>query len=118
MNHRSHHRTARIRTASVARHSHAISFSALGFSNIVLAVAGVLLLLYYVMQVNVLAAATWQVRDARTRLAGLREDRDSIAAQTAELDDRDVLNALAVQAGLVPAGTVVYLVEPGAVAAR
>ena len=83
-----------------------------------LAVAGMLLLLYYVMQVNVLAAATWQVRDARDHLAGLREDRDSIAAQTAELDDRDVLNALAVEAGLVPADTVVYLVEPGAVAAR
>jgi len=90
----------------------------LGITNLGLAVAAALLLLYYVMQVNVLAAATWEVRDARQQLAALREDRDTIAAHIAELDDRSVLQELADAAGLVPAGTVVYLVEPGAVAAR
>ena len=111
-------RKNRIRTTYIPHSSRAVSFTMLGLTNAVLAVAAALLLLYYVMQVNVLAAATWEVRDASARLAALREDRDTIAAHIAELDDRSVLQELADAAGLVPAGTVVYLVEPGAVAAR
>lgn len=111
-------RTARIRTAPVPRTARSISFTMLGLTNAMLAVAAAILLLYYVMQVNVLAAVTWEVRDARVRLAALREDRDTIAAHIAELDDRSVLQELADAAGLIPAGSVVYLVEPGAVAAR
>jgi cell division protein FtsB len=94
-----------------------VSIGHAGWLNLGLAIVAVVTLMYYVMQVNVLAASAWQLKDARERLATLREDRDALIAQGAELDDRPVLEALARNSGFVPADTVVYLVEPSAVAA-
>lgn len=94
-----------------------IAIGRAGWMNLALAIVGLLLLLYYVMQVNVLAASAWQLKDARQRLATLREGRDALIAQAAQLDDRPVLEELARSSGLVPAENVVYLVQPSAVAA-
>jgi hypothetical protein len=89
-----------------------------GLANIGIAAVALLCLLYYVVQVNSMASQTWRIGDARARLASLRAERDTIVARQSELDDRTVLMGLAAQSGMVPSGTVVYLVQDSAVAAR
>lgn len=85
--------------------------------NSVVAIATLALLLYYVMQINIVTASTWRLQDARDRLAAVREERDALVARLAKLDDRTVLQELAEASGLVPTQSVVYLVEDNAVAA-
>jgi hypothetical protein len=83
-----------------------------------LAAASLALLISYVIQTNLLAAQTWNAGDAHDRLTAVLEQRNSLIAQEAELDDRSVLEVLAHQQGLVPAGTVAYIIQDTAVAAR
>ena len=91
-----------------------------GFSfswlNIGLAAIALALLLCYVMQTNMLAAQTWKINKAQDSLASILEERNSLVAQQSELDDRQVLQDLAVKEGFEPAGAVVYLVQDTAVA--
>lgn len=86
--------------------------------NILLAGASLALLFYYVVQNNAMAVQVWRTRDAQERLTSLRDDRNSLVAQQAALDDRQQLMILAQSAGMVPSGAVVYLVQAKAVAAR
>jgi hypothetical protein len=86
--------------------------------NLGLAIVTLALLGYYVVQVNAMAAQAWTLTDANNRLSALQDERNSLVAHRASLDDRDTLVGAANQAGLVPAGPVVYLVHDHAVAAR
>lgn len=86
--------------------------------NIALALASVSMLLYYVMQNNSMAVQVWRARDAQEQLTTLRDERNRIVGRQAALDDREQLMTLARSAGMVPAGTVVYLVQERPVAAR
>lgn len=92
--------------------------SSLQWVNVGLAIAALSLLLYYVVQVNAMAAQTWKLTAANEQLAALQEERNTLVAQRASLDDHDTLSTVATAAGLVPAGTVVYLVQDHSVAAR
>lgn len=85
-------------------------------ANRILLVAVVVLLLYYVVQANTLAADTWRLRAAQDQLSSLRSTRDGIVAQQGQLSDRSVLTQLAAQQGMVPAGTVAYLIQSSDVA--
>jgi hypothetical protein len=85
--------------------------------NIGLAIVALVVLMYYVMQVNMLAATAWQVKDARVRLGALTDEHSALVARVAELEDRAVLQTLARDSGFVPADAVVYLIEPSTVAA-
>jgi hypothetical protein len=89
----------------------------IGQVNMTLAVAVGALLLYYVVQVNSIAATTWKLRDARDQLSVVREERNTLVARVGELDDRTVLQALAERQGLVPADGVVYIVQSSTMAA-
>jgi cell division protein FtsB len=86
--------------------------------NVVLGGISLLLIGYYVVQNNDMAVQVWRARDAQTQLSELREERNELVANRASLDDRQQLTSLAVSAGMVPAGTVVYLVQDQPVAVR
>ncbi len=114
----------------VNRHSHALEFPHVAAPqsrvaaavhirplHVGLAIAAALLLVYYVVQANVIAADTWRLRDAQDQLRTLSSARDGLIADEAKLDDRTVLQALAQAQGMVPAGAVTYLIQPADVAA-
>lgn len=86
--------------------------------NLGLAATSLALLIAYAVQTNLLATQTWSTRDAHDRLAVVSEQRNALIAQEAALDDRSVLETLAHEQGLVPAGTVAYIIQDTAVAAR
>lgn len=92
--------------------------SRLAMFNVVLGGISLLLIGYYVVQNNDMAVQVWRARDAQTQLSELREERNELVANRASLDDRQQLTSLAVSAGMVPAGTVVYLVQDQPVAVR
>lgn len=107
-----------VNTAAARSVQAPFGLGAVAWSNLGLAFAALLLLMYYVMQVNMLAASTWRLKDMRSQLSALRQERTTLVAQVAELADRPILEALARNSGFVPADAVVYLVQPSAVAAR
>ncbi len=84
---------------------------------IFLALVAALCLVYYVVQANLLAADTWRLKAAQDQLASLKTDRDGLAADQAQLDDRTFLESLAKEQGLVPVEHTAYLVQEDAVAA-
>lgn len=88
--------------------------------NIGLTVAALALVVYYVIQMNGLAAQTWRIQDAQDRLAALRDAKNGLVAQRAEFDDREQLVLVAQRAGMVPVAmnTVVYLTQDRPVAVR
>ena len=109
-----HHRTPPIEQLPLARRLP----SRANQLNMVLAGVVLSLLFYYVVQNNAMAVQVWRTRDAQERLTALRDDRNGLVARQAALDDRQQLMTLAQRAGMVPAGTLVYLVEVPPVAAR
>jgi len=86
--------------------------------NMMFIAVAVACLLYYVVAANGLAAQAWRATDAQDRLTTLLEQRNTLVAQQSALEDRSVLTSLAMEAGMVPAGSVVYLVQNQPVAAR
>lgn len=115
------HHTAHIRTAhapALRRDASVATLADIGWLNLGLGVLALLLLMYYVMQANLATASAWELKEARSELAAAQESRDALVARQATLDDRQTLLDLAAAQGLVPAGAVVYLVQPDAVAAR
>lgn len=84
----------------------------------VLAAMALALLAFYVVQVNASSAVAWRLTAAQSRLAEVRETRSALVAQQSQLDDRQTLLDLAASQGMVPASSVVYLVQPNPVAAR
>ncbi|HUO75576.1 MAG TPA: hypothetical protein VMU12_01490 [Candidatus Paceibacterota bacterium] len=85
---------------------------------IVFGVVALFLLVYYVVQANMLAADTWRLKTAQDQLISQKSARDDLTARQAQLDDRTVLQTLATAQGMVPAEHTVYLVQSDAVAAR
>lgn len=81
-----------------------------------LAVVSLMLLVYYVVQVNFLAAANWRLKDEAAQLTAARQERDALIAQQSAQDNRTVLENLASTYGLVPVGAVSYIVQHDAVA--
>jgi hypothetical protein len=106
-----HVRPIRINHATEAVHS------SLPTLNIALLFVALGLIVYYVVTVNTLASDAWRLRDSQSRLSSVRQDRDGLVAQEAQLEDRTVLQQLVTAAGMVPAGTVSYVMESSNVAA-
>jgi hypothetical protein len=109
MTHRPVHQTAVM---------HAPSTTAIAWLNLALIAVAVASLLSYVVAANGLAAQAWRFSDAQDEIVGLLDTRNGLVAQQSALEDRTVLSALAADAGMVPAGSVVYLVQDKPVAAR
>ena len=98
--------------------AHAPTITSVVWLNLALIAIAVAGLVSYVVAANALAAQAWQSADAHEELTALLDARNGLVAQQSTLEDRAVLSALAAQAGMVPAGAVVYLVEDEPVAAR
>ncbi len=119
MNHIKRITTGVVQQQNVTAHSSkgaSFNFWALGKLNIGLGVFGLGLLLGFVIQTNMLASQTWQMRQAQDDLSVNLEQRNTLVAQQSQFDDRSVLQDLATKQGLVPAGAVVYLVPDSSVA--
>lgn len=101
-----------------SRTTHAHALPVITRPIILMGFVAALLLVYYVVQANLLAATTWRLKAAQDRVASLKADRDDMTAQAAQLDDRTVLQALADRQGMVPAEHTAYIVQSDAVAAR
>ena len=105
--------------------SHALPFTppahrALGIRNFNIALMAIILaaLVFYVIAANGLSSQAWKTSHAQDQLTGVMEQRNGILEQQAALSDREKLTQLVASIGFVPAGTVVYLMQEGAVAAR
>ena len=90
--------------------------SLFGGANGILGVVVVSLLVYYVVQANMLAADTWRLRTMQDELTRVRDVRAQLVAQQSQLEDRTVLTQSAVAAGMVPAGTIASLTQTANVA--
>lgn len=110
--------TPRITTTILPTPTSVYPISRLGLVNIVLLAALAVSLVWYLAQVNSIASAGWHIRDLQLQLTDLQSTRDTLIADAARFDDQQVLEQLAQHAGLVPAGSVAYLIQPQPVAAR
>lgn len=85
-------------------------------TNAMLALGALGLLVFYVVQVNLGAAASWRLKDAQSRFTAVRQEHDTLVAQQVGQEDRTVLQGVAKTYGLVPADAVTYIIEHDAVA--
>lgn len=98
-------------------HAHALHrTSPFAFLNAALAVAAVALLVYYVVQANAIAAATWQMTQMSDRASALQDRHNASTAERAALLDRASLETFAAAHGLVPAQQISYIVPSSDVA--
>ena len=81
-------------------------------TNILLLVAALALLAYYVVQANTLAAMQYDIVASGDDIADLREQHHSIGAKVADLEHSDAIAAYALSAGMVVASDASYVSIP------
>ncbi len=84
---------------------------------IILLIAG-LLVVYYVVQANIIAASSYKVSLLNQKLESLNEVRSSLAAQKSAMEDPAKVLEFALSHNMVEAKNAVYLFENGNVALR
>jgi len=82
---------------------------------ILLGVVG-LLLSFYIVQANMIAADKLKIKTLNERLTSINESKTSLAAEVSELDDPSELMEFAKENGMVQASKVTYIFENGNVA--
>lgn len=87
-------------------------------SNVILIAVFGLLLSFYIIQANMIAADKYQVKFLNEKLTSLNEVRTSLAAQRSETEDPSELMEFARAQGMVEAKNVTYIFENGNVALR
>lgn len=85
-------------------------------SNVILLGVLGLLLSFYIIQANMIAADRYQVKILNEKLASLNEVRTSLDAQRNDLEDPSELMEFAKARGMVEAKDVSYIFENGNVA--
>jgi cell division protein FtsL len=86
-------------------------------NTIILLVAG-LLMVYYVIQANMIAAGNYKIKLLNQKLESLNEVRSSLAAQESSIEDPAKVLDFALSHGMVEAKNAVYIFENGNVALR
>ena len=84
-------------------------------NTVILLIAG-LLMVYYVVQANVIAASNYKTSSLNQKLESLNETRSSLAAQKTSMEDSAKVLDFALSQNMVEAKNVVYLFENGDVA--
>ncbi len=84
-------------------------------NTIILLIAG-LLIIYYVVQANIIAASNYKVSMLNQKLETLNEVRSSLAAQKSSMEDPARILDFALSQNMVEAKNPVYLFENGNVA--
>ncbi len=97
---------------------HGVRSNVLGLVNATLMIGTLILVGAYVVLANSASVNTWKVADANTRISQLSDERNTIIAQQASIEDRAQLLVLAEREGMVPANSLVYILEERSVAAR
>lgn len=87
-------------------------------SNVILIAVFGLLLSFYIIQANMIAADKYQVKFLNEKLTSLNEVRTSLAAQRSETEDPSELMEFARAKGMVEAKNITYIFENGNVALR
>ena len=84
---------------------------------IILLIAG-LLMIYYVVQANTIAAGNYKINLLNQKLESLNEVRSSLAAQKSSMEDPAKILEYALSQNMAEAKNAVYLFENGDVALR
>ena len=84
-------------------------------NTIVLLIAG-LLVVYYVVQANIIAASSYKISMLNQKLESLNEVRSSLAAQKSSMEDPARILNFALSQNMVEAKNATYLFESGNVA--
>lgn len=79
-------------------------------NTIIMLIAG-LLMVYYVVQANVIAAGNYKISLLNQELESLNETRSSLAAQKSLMEDPEKVLNFALSQNMVEAKNVVYLFE-------
>ena len=87
------------------------------FNIILLLIAG-LLVIYYVVQANIIAASSYRVSQLSQKLESLNEIRSSLDAKKSSMEDPVKVLNFALSQNMVEAKNAVYLFENGDVALR
>jgi hypothetical protein len=85
-------------------------------SNVILLGVLGLLLSFYIIQANMIAADRYKVKILNEKLTSLNEARTSLSAQRSETEDPSELAEFARSRGMVQASNVAYIFENGNVA--
>src|SRR3989344_6817870 len=86
--------------------------------NVTLSLIVGLLVIYYVVQANIIAASEYKISLLNQRLESLNEIRSSLEAQKSLMEDPTKILDFALSQNMVEAKNVVYLFENGDVALR
>lgn len=86
--------------------------------NMILSLVIGLLMIYYVVQANIIAASNYKISSLNQRLESLNEVRSSLAAQKSSVEDPARILDFALSQNMVEAKNIVYLFENGNVALR
>ena len=87
-------------------------------SNVILLGIFVLLLSFYIIQANMIAADKFRTGALKEKLASLNEVKTSLAAEMSGTEDPSELAEFARERGMVQALNVIYVFENGNVALR
>lgn len=86
-------------------------------NTIILLIAG-LLMIYYVVQANIIAASNYKISMLNQKLESLNEIRSSLASQKSSMEDLARIFNFALSQNMVEAKNAVYVFENGNVALR
>ena len=87
-------------------------------SNVILLGLFGLLLSFYIIQANIIAADKYKVKILNEKLTSLNEIRTSLAAERSETEDPSELMEFARAKGMIEAKNITYIFENGNVALR
>lgn len=86
-------------------------------NTIILLIAG-LLVVYYVVQANIIAASNYKISMLNQKLESLNEVRSSLSAQKSSMEDPARILDFALSQNMVEAKNAVYIFENGSVALK
>ena len=86
-------------------------------NTIILLIAG-LLVIYFVIQANIVAASSYKISSLNQKLESLNEIRSSLGAQKSAMEDPARILEFALSQNMVEAKNATYLFESGNVALR
>ena len=84
--------------------------------NVIISLVAGLLIIYYVVQANIIAADNYKINLLNEKLDSLNGVRSSLAAQKSSMEDPARIRDFAVSQNMVEAKNTVYLFENGNVA--
>jgi len=86
--------------------------------NVAIALMAGILIIYYVVQANIIAASSYKIIILNEKLDSLNESRASLASQKTAMEDPAKILNFAVSQNMIEVKNAVYIFENGSVALR